>query len=78
MVRDGQGETHTRTDRSRGVRKRWHNIKAEGTALVPWLRRRAPKAGGPGSIPGQGISGHTPQLGILRAAMKSEDPKHCD
>ena len=80
MLQDEQGHTHTHTytPTRRGIRKRWHKNEAEGTSLVQWLRCHAPKAGGPGSIPGQGIRSHTPQLGILHAAMKIEDPKHCD
>ena len=41
---------------------------------VRWLRLRAPNAGGPASIPGQGTRFHMPQLKILSAAMKTEDP----
>ena len=34
-----------------------------GTSLViQWLRLRAPIAGGPGLIPGQGTRSHVPQL----------------
>ena len=36
-------------------------IKITGTSLVvQWLRLHAPKAGGPGSIPGQGTRSHMP------------------
>ena len=46
-----------------------------GTSLVAqWLRLRAPNAGGPGSIPGQGTRAHVPQLKIPCAEMKTEDP----
>ena len=42
-----------------------------GTSLVvQWLRLRAPNAGGPGSIPGQGTRSHMPQLKIPHAATK--------
>ena len=52
-----------------------------GTSLlVQWLRLLAPKAGGPGSIPGWGMRSHmlqlrvhTPQLKHSHAAMK--DPR---
>ena len=45
--------------------------------MVQWLRLRAPNAGGPGSLPGQGTRSHmtqlrvrTPQLKIPRATTK--------
>ena len=45
--------------------------------MVQWLRLRAPGAGGPGSIPGQGTRSHVlqlkirmPQMKILHAATK--------
>lgn len=42
-----------------------------GTSLmVQWLRLCAPNAGGLGSIPGEGIRSHTPQLEIPNAATK--------
>ena len=51
---------------------------ALGTSLTQWLRLHVPKAGGLGSIPGQGTSSHMPQLRvhmlqlkILRAATKT-------
>jgi len=43
--------------------------------VVPGLRLCTPKAGGPGSIPGQGTRFHMPQLKILHAAVKIKDPK---
>ena len=46
----------------------WWNarILLKGTSLVvQWLRLRAPNAGGPGSIPGQGTRSH------MHAAAKS-------
>ena len=52
--------------------------KPLGTFLVvQWLRFRAPNAGGPGSIPGQGIRSH------MHAATKSshattKEPTYCD
>ena len=47
-----------------------------GTLLVlQWLRLKAPKARGPGSIPGQGTRSHMPQPKILHATMKMENPK---
>ena len=40
-----------------------------GTSLVlQWLRLRAPNAGGPGSVSGQGI--HMPQLRVRMAQLK--------
>ena len=46
--------------------------------VVQWLRLCAPNAGGLGSIRGQGTRSHMPQLKILHAAMKTEDPKYCN
>ena len=42
-----------------------HMEKATGrtSLVVHWLRLQAPKAGGPGSIPGQGTRSDMPQLG---------------
>ena len=46
-----------------------------GTALVvPWLRHRAPNAGGPGLIPGQGTRSHTLQVRIRMPQLKTENP----
>ena len=49
--------------------------------MVQWLRLRTHNAGGPGSIPGQGMRANTPQLKvrmlqlkILHYAMKIKDP----
>ena len=39
--------------------------------MVQWLRLHAPNAGGLGSIPGQGIQSHMPQLKNLHAATKT-------
>ena len=48
-----------------------HSQMRPGTSLViQWLRLHAPKAGAPGSIPGQGTRSHMPQLKILHAATK--------
>ena len=42
-----------------------------GTSLVvQWLRLRAPNAGGPGSIPGQGTRSHVPQLSVPVQQLK--------
>ncbi|TEA32556.1 hypothetical protein DBR06_SOUSAS4910043, partial [Sousa chinensis] len=50
--------------------------------VVQWLRLRAPKAGGPGSIPGQGTRAYMlqlrvcmPQLKIPHAATKDSMPQ---
>ncbi|TEA23382.1 hypothetical protein DBR06_SOUSAS910043, partial [Sousa chinensis] len=44
-----------------------------GTSLVvQWLRLRAPSAGGPGSIPGQGTRSLMPQLKIRGAVTKTQ------
>ena len=41
-----------------------------GTSLVQWLRLRAPRAGGPGSTPGQGTRSHMPQLRVHTQQLK--------
>ncbi|TEA14718.1 hypothetical protein DBR06_SOUSAS3110025, partial [Sousa chinensis] len=38
--------------------------------VIPWLRLRAPNAGGPGSIPGQGTRSHMPQLRVHILQLK--------
>ena len=43
----------------------------------PQLRLRGPNAGGLGSTPGQGTRSHGPELKLLPAAMKTQDPM-CD
>ncbi|TEA33613.1 hypothetical protein DBR06_SOUSAS3910181, partial [Sousa chinensis] len=47
--------------------------------VVQWLRLHAPKAGGLGSIPGQGTRSHMPQLRVCMLQLKilhaaTEDP----
>ena len=42
--------------------------------VVQGLRLHFPNAGDRGSIPDQGTRSHTPQLRVLHAAMKIEDP----
>ena len=37
-------------------------VEPETSLAVQWLRLCVPNAGGPGSILGQGIGSHTPQL----------------
>ena len=57
-------------------------FKIWGASLVvQWLRLHGPKAGGPGSIAGQGTGSqklqlrvHKPQLKIPCAITKMEDP----
>ena len=46
--------------------------------MVQWLRLHTPKAGGPGSIPGQGTRSHMLQLGFPHAPVKTEDPECCN
>ena len=41
--------------------------------MVQWLRFCTPNAGGPGSVPGQGIRYHMPQLKILYASVEIRD-----
>ena len=56
-------------------RSNWSEISGRGTSLVAqWLRLPAPSAGGSGSIPGQETRSHMPQLKILHAAAKIQDP----
>ena len=38
--------------------------------MVQWPRLRAPNAGVPGSIPGQGTRSHVPQLRVLMSQLK--------
>ena len=48
------------------------NKKVCGISLIlQWLRLRAPKAGGLGSIPVQGTMSHVPRLKILHATAKT-------
>ena len=52
-------------------RKKLHKKENVGTSLVvQWVRVRAPDAGGPGSIPGQGTRSHMPQLRSPHATTK--------
>ena len=44
---------------------------AQTSLVVQWLRLHTPKAGGPGSIPGQGTKFHMPQLSISQATTKT-------
>ena len=47
-----------------------------GTSLViQWLKLHDPRAGGLGSIPGQGTRSHMLQLKIARAATKNGNNK---
>ena len=46
--------------------------------MVQGLRLQAPKAGGLGSIPGQGTRSHVLHLKILHATMKMEDFSCCN
>ena len=45
-------------------------MKVGTSLLVQWLRLHTPKAGGLGSIPGQGTSAHTPQLRVHVLQLK--------
>ena len=54
--------------------QRYKNTEIETFLVVQWLRLYAPNAGGPGSIPGQETRSHMPQLKIMQAAAKMEDP----
>ena len=46
--------------------------------VVQWLRLCTPNAGGPGSIPGQGIRSHMLQLKIPHTVTKIKDPECCN
>ncbi|TEA36653.1 hypothetical protein DBR06_SOUSAS310034, partial [Sousa chinensis] len=39
--------------------------------VAQWLRLHAPNAGGPGSISGQGIRSHMPQLRVRMLQLKT-------
>ena len=43
--------------------------------VVQWLKLYAPKAGGLGSIPGQGIKFHTPQLKVCMPQLKEKEKR---
>ena len=43
--------------------------------MVQWLRLRAPNAGGPGSISGQGTRSHMPQLRVRMLQLKTHMPQ---
>ena len=45
--------------------------KSRTCLVVQWLRLRAPNAGNPGLIPGQGTRVHLQQLKILHATIKT-------
>ena len=45
--------------------------KSRTCLVVQWLRLRAPNAGNPGLIPGQGTRFHLQQLKILHATIKT-------
>ena len=48
--------------------------RTTGTSLlVQWLQVRAPNAGAPGLIPGQGIGSHMPRLGSGAAKKEKEN-----
>ena len=47
------------------------DVSFGASLVVQWLKLHSPNAGGPGSIPGQGIRSHTPQLRILHFAAKT-------
>ena len=44
--------------------------------VIQWIRLQAPRAGGPGATPGKGAGSHMPQVKIVRAIMKIEDPTY--
>ena len=46
------------------TKMRCQNTTSGASLVVQWLRLRAPIAGGPGSIPGQGTSSHMTQLRV--------------
>jgi len=76
-----EGREGMRGERERGCQGRERELwiqeektKTGGTSLVvQWLRYRAPKAGGLGSIPDQGTRSLMPQLKISHAPTNMED-----
>ena len=74
--RKAQGNTRGRKLAPGGKGMKRGDKEIRGTLLVlQWLRLKAPKARGPGSIPDQGTRSHTPQPKILHATIKIENPK---
>ena len=57
--------------RARGCSQQRASV-AGASLVVQWLRVRAPNAGGPCSIPGQGTSSHTLQLKIPPATIRMQ------
>ena len=49
----------------------FYKVTLDTSLVVQWLRLRAPNAGSPGSIPGQGTRSRMPQLKILHAPTKT-------
>ena len=47
------------------------NLQFGASLVVHWLRRHAPRARDPGSIPGQGARSHILQLGVLTLQLKT-------
>ena len=53
-------------------------VASDGTSLVAqWLGLRNPKAGNPGSIPGQGPRSHTLERGALATGPPGKSPLWC-
>ena len=50
----------------------YFSLKNQGgiSLTILWLRLRAPNAGGPSSIPGQGTGSHMPQVTICMPQSK--------
>ena len=68
---------YSRSDSKMGLKGKSHKLTRQwwqDSLAVQGLRLTARKAGGLGLIPGQGTRYNMPQLKVLHAAMKIEDP----
>ena len=62
-----------------GLKEEEEKRERQGTSLVvQWLRPRAPNAGGPGLIPGQGTITYRPQLRVCMPQLKIEETECCN
>ena len=68
------GETLTPSLKFKGVLK--ISVIIGISLVVQWLRLRAPSAGGPGSIPGQGTRSHMPLLRVRMLQLKKKRIPH--
>ena len=54
------------------LRKQRLELESGISLVVLWLRRHAPNAGDPGSIPGQGALSHLLKLKMLHATTRTQ------